>query len=307
MEGCPFCHVVLDDILPPLQEQYGEQLEIRLEKVETAEDRFYLFEIGAEFGIPDDQVGTPLLVIDDQVLIGADQIGAQLPGLIETYLNQGGVYWPAIPEKTTYIQSEGESTETATVPAAPTTVQSTSGHSSGFTLAIVTMIGMAVVLVYSLASFAIGKTIALPSWVDWLIPMLIVVGIGVAAYMSYVETQAVEAICGPVGDCNTVQQSSYSMLFGFLPVGVLGLIGYVGLLGAWLVRRFMPQQQKPAALAFWGMSIFAVVFSLYLTYLEPFVIKAVCMWCISSAVIVTGLLLLGTPPLVRQYTLEDEA
>lgn len=306
MEGCPFCHVVLDDILPPLQEQYGDQLEIRLEEVETSEDVFYLFEVGAQYGIPNDRVGTPLLIIDDQALIGPDQIGKQLPGLIEAYLNQGGVDWPAIPEKTTYIQSEASTTETEAVAAAPTAVQSTSEHSSGFTLAIVTIIAMAVVLVYSLVSFAIGKTIALPVWVDWLIPVFIIIGIGVATYMSYVETQSVEAICGPVGDCNTVQQSSYAMLFGFLPVGVLGLIGYVGLLGAWLVRRFMPQQQKLAALAFWGMSIFAVVFSLYLTYLEPFVIKAVCMWCITSAIIVTALLLLGTPPVVHQYAFEDE-
>lgn len=305
-EGCPHCKEVLDNVLPPLQEQYGEQLDIRLEEIVTSEDIFYLIEVGAEYGIPNDRVGTPLLIIDDQALLGPDQIATQLPGLIETYLNQGGVDWPAIPEKTTYLQSEGESADTSMVPAAPTTVQSASVHSSGFTLAIVTMIGMAAVLVYSLVSFAIGKTIALPSLVDWLIPVLIVIGIGVAAYLSYVETQSVEAVCGPVGDCNTVQQSSYAMLFGFLPVGVLGLIGYVGLLGAWLVRRFVPAQEKLAALAFWGMSIFAVVFSIYLTYLELFVIKAVCMWCITSAIIVTGLLLLGTPPVVRHYIFEDE-
>ncbi|MBN1451040.1 MAG: hypothetical protein JW963_08505, partial [Anaerolineales bacterium] len=47
-------------------------------------------------------------------------------------------------------------------------------------------------------------------------------------------------------------------------------------------------------------------FSLYLTYLEPFVIKAVCSWCLASAVIVTLLLLLGTPPAVLQFAVSDE-
>ena len=168
------------------------------------------------------------------------------------------------------------------------------------------MIFMAATLIYSLIAFAIGKTFSLPSWGDWLIPFLIVIGVGVAAYLSYVETQSVEAMCGPVGDCNTVQQSRYARLFDVLPVGVLGLLGYFGLLAAWLTRRFIPKLEKPAAIGFWGMAFFAVIFSLYLTYLEPFVIKAVCIWCLTSAVIVTLLLLIGAPPAVRQFDITDE-
>lgn len=57
-----------------------------------------------------------------------------------------------------------------------------------------------------------------------------------------------------------------------------------------------------AGFAAWGMAFFAVIFSLYLTYLEPFIIRAVCIWCLSSAVIVTLLLLLGTPPAIRQFS-----
>lgn len=139
-----------------------------------------------------------------------------------------------------------------------------------------------------------------------MIPVLIIMGIGVAAYLSYVETQSVEAICGPVGDCNTVQQSRYATLFGFLPVGVLGLLGYLGMLAAWLTRKYLPRFAKPADIAFFGMALFAVIFSIYLTYLEPFVIGAVCIWCLTSAVIVTLLLLLGTPPVVLQFTIPDE-
>jgi uncharacterized membrane protein len=179
-------------------------------------------------------------------------------------------------------------------------------QSNGFTLAIAIMVGMGIALLYSLIAFALGKSFPLPNWADWLIPALIIIGIGVAAYLSYVETQSVEAICGPVGDCNTVQQSRYATLFGVLPVGVFGLLGYFALLAAWLTRKHLPKFAKPADLAFFGMAVFAVIFSLYLTYLEPFVIGAVCIWCLSSAVIVTLLLLLGTPPAILRFAISDE-
>lgn len=179
-------------------------------------------------------------------------------------------------------------------------------QNNGFTLALVIMGFMGAALIYSLIAFGLGKTLFIPAWADWLIPIIIVIGIGVAGYLSYVETQSVDAICGPVGNCNTVQQSRYAKLFGVLPVGVFGLFGYLGLIAAWLVRRFLPRLEKSAAISFWGMAFFAVIFSLYLTYLEPFVIKAVCIWCLSSAVIVTLLLLLGTPPAVHQFAFSDE-
>ncbi len=47
---------------------------------------------------------------------------------------------------------------------------------------------------------------------DWLIPVVIVFGIGAAGYLSHVETQEVAAVCGPVGDCNAVQNSPYAIL-----------------------------------------------------------------------------------------------
>jgi uncharacterized membrane protein len=167
---------------------------------------------------------------------------------------------------------------------------------------------MIVVLIYSLVAFAIGQTFSLPNWADWLIPALIVIGIGVAGYLSYVETQSVAAVCGPVGDCNTVQQSRYARLFDILPVGVLGLLGYFALLAAWLARKYLSRFEKISTIGYFGMALFAVIFSLYLTYLEPFVIRAVCVWCLTSAVIVTLLLLLGTPPAVLQFKMpvEDE-
>jgi uncharacterized membrane protein len=93
-----------------------------------------------------------------------------------------------------------------------------------------------------------------------------------------------------VGDCNTVQQSEYARLFGVLPIGVLGLLGFAAILAAWGVRRWGPRPLSSwAAIALLAMTGFGTLFSIYLTFLEPFVIGATCMWCLSSAVIMTTL------------------
>jgi uncharacterized membrane protein len=134
------------------------------------------------------------------------------------------------------------------------------------------------------------------------VPALVVLGAGVAAYLSFVEVTHAEAVCGPVGDCNTVNQSEYARLFGTLPVGVLGLLGYGVILVLWLLARGGPQGARPpAALALWGAAFVGTVFSLYLTFLEPFVIGATCAWCLTSALVMTALLWATAPLAARSW------
>lgn len=129
----------------------------------------------------------------------------------------------------------------------------------------------------------------------WSVPVLSAVGIGVAAYLSFVEVTGAEAVCGPVGDCNTVQQSDWAMLFGVLPIGVLGLAGYAALLAAWGVARWGSVATRlPAWTAFWAMAWMGTAFSAYLTFLEPFVIGATCAWCVTSALVMALLLVAAT-------------
>jgi uncharacterized membrane protein len=143
-------------------------------------------------------------------------------------------------------------------------------------------------------------------WPSWIIPLISIFGIGVAFYLTYVETSGAEAVCGPVGDCNTVQVSPYAMLFGVLPVGLLGLIGYALLLVGWILNRFGPSSIRwISAIAVWGMALFGVLFSIYLTFLEPFVIGASCMWCIASAIFQTIIFLAATGPAKRAWQVDD--
>lgn len=263
-----------------------------------------LYQVSAAYNFSKEQTGVPFLIIGEHVLIASQEIPDDLPNLSEYYLAQGGLDFPSNPVLTDLLPASSltsglPAVTEAPLPADGASVAPAHMQSNGFTLAIVIMIGMGFALLYSLTAFAIGKTFSLPDWANWLVPILIVIGIGVAAYLSYVETQSVEAVCGPFGDCNAVQQSRFATLVGILPVGVLGLPGYLDMLAAWLTRKYLPKFAKPADIALFAMAFFAVIFSLYLTYREPFVIRTVCIWCLTSAVIVT--LLLGTPPAVLLY------
>ncbi len=140
----------------------------------------------------------------------------------------------------------------------------------------------------------------------WWVALLAILGIGVAYYMTYVEVNHVEAICGPLGNCNTVQQSRYATLLGGIPVGVFGLLGYGAVLLAFLAQHRGPASLRPAAaLLLWAMLLFGNLFSAYLTFLEPFVIGTTCVWCITSALLMFALLRLETP-LMLEATQADE-
>lgn len=169
---------------------------------------------------------------------------------------------------------------------------------AGNSLSVLVLVGMLASLVLT----GYPPRVSRREWPRWVVPALVVAGVGVAAYLSFVEVTQVEAVCGPVGDCNTVNQSEYAFLFGVLPVGVLGLVGYglilvlwaLGLEGTGWIRSW-------AGLGLWGAALLGTIFSIYLTFLEPFVIGATCLWCLSSAVIMTLLLWASAPTAARAW------
>ena len=155
--------------------------------------------------------------------------------------------------------------------------------------------GLAVlVLLLLLASLVAAPVLAmrgtLPAVPDPVVLVLALAGTVVAAYLATVETSGAEAICGPVGDCNAVQESEYARVFG-IHVGVLGLLGYGLIVLLWLVARVASGPVPDVARVLIALgALFGVAFSAYLTFLEPFVIGATCMWCITSALLMTALL-----------------
>jgi uncharacterized membrane protein len=121
--------------------------------------------------------------------------------------------------------------------------------------------------------------------------VLAVVGLGVAAYLTYVHYNGIEPVCGLGGDCEKVQTSEWADLAG-IPVALLGLIGYASILATLLVDR------EEALIAGALLSLVGFGFSAYLTYRELFSIDAICPWCVSSAVILTLLAIVTTARLM---------
>jgi len=128
------------------------------------------------------------------------------------------------------------------------------------------------------------------------VPLLALAGLAVAAYLAFVETSGSEAVCGPVGNCNAVQQSEWAKVLG-VHIGVIGVAGHAVALVAWAVARFARGPLADwARVGLFAGAVVGTAFSIYLTFLEPFVIGATCLWCLSSAVIVTGLMWLTARP-----------
>jgi uncharacterized membrane protein/thiol-disulfide isomerase/thioredoxin len=334
---CGHCQYVITEALPPIFEKYGAKLSMVGIDISQSGGHTLFLNTLKYFNI--EQGGVPFLVVGDTYLVGSLDIPEQFPGLIEQYLVKGGVDWPTIPgiaealiapQPTPVPSTSPLATQTSTrlvagiSTATPTSVAPTSTLTPGVLwsgshtlsvkaafandplgnfLATVVLVGMILCFVAAMLSFRHTPDTALAHPWNIAIPILCIIGLGVAGYLAYVETTQVEAICGPVGDCNTVQQSEYAQLFGILPIGILGMAGYVMILLAWVIKRFTNQRKAAyASLAILGMSVFGVLFSIYLTFLEPFVIGATCAWCLTSSVIMTALMWLSIAPGRRAFT-----
>jgi uncharacterized membrane protein len=116
------------------------------------------------------------------------------------------------------------------------------------------------------------------------IVVLSVIGIGIGTYLTYTHYAHVKVAC-TTGGCETVQHSRYSKLAG-IPVATLGLAGYIGILASIWIRGELGRA------AGFGLALFGFLFSVYLTYRELFTIKAICQWCVGSAVVMTLLVIL---------------
>jgi uncharacterized membrane protein/thiol-disulfide isomerase/thioredoxin len=298
--SCPHCEQVITTDLPPLIEKYGEQINI-IGINTSIEQGSILFQSTIDyFQIPEGRIGVPTLVIGDTVLVGGYEIPTLLPGLIDQHLANGGADWPAIPGLSEIIEMESDSTnqtdQTAASTEQATWITKFQSDPLANTLAVSVLILLAGVTTRTFVVMSRKRTTKPSDPAVWVIPSLAIIGLVVATYLSFVETTDTIAICGPVGDCNTVQQSKYATLFGILPIGILGLIGYVAILSAWILGTFGHSQwTNYARLALFGMALFGTLFSIYLTFLEPFVIGATCLWCITSAVIMASLLWATTP------------
>jgi uncharacterized membrane protein len=117
--------------------------------------------------------------------------------------------------------------------------------------------------------------------------VICLLGILDAGYLTYIHYAGLKPICNIGGGCEKVQSSQYSKLAG-VPVAVLGLLGYIGILLS------LPLRTELGRAAGFGIALIGFGFSMYLTYRELFTVHAICQWCVGSAVAMTVLVVLTT-------------
>jgi uncharacterized membrane protein len=308
--SCSHCHKVMTEDLPPLQAQYQDQIRILQVDVTQQEGQNLYRNAIQTFNIPAEKQGVPTLIMGSEVLVGSVEIPTKLPQLIEAAMQSGGIDWPALDGIQSQIQDQFPITQETSSPQGSITDSMLAAFMRdpvGNSVAVATLLIMLVSVLVIGNHFLNAEDHLQSRWPSWVVALLAVLGIGVAIYLTFIETTSRQAICGPIGDCNSVQKSAYSHLFGFLPVGVLGLIGYAAILIAWLAQNYAPERiHNFAATAIWAMSWFGILFSIYLTFLEAFVIGATCVWCISSALLITLLLWSSTGPALQALSIPED-
>jgi uncharacterized membrane protein len=124
------------------------------------------------------------------------------------------------------------------------------------------------------------------------ITILSILGMFVAGYLTYIHLDNVPIFCGDSNSCELVNSSRYAFI-GTIPIALPGFGMYVAL----LILSLIPNTDDrvwPSQVLF-GLALIGFLYSVYLTYIELFVLQAICWWCASSFVLITLIFLLALP------------
>jgi uncharacterized membrane protein len=118
--------------------------------------------------------------------------------------------------------------------------------------------------------------------------LLSLAGLFISGYLYLYKIGKIGSLACGAGGCETVQLSSWSRFAG-VEVSLIGVLGYVGLLALSLASLQVGESRQWPVRALAIAAGVGVAFTLYLTYLELFVIHAICRWCVASGVIVLAI------------------
>mgnify|MGYP001598545338 CR=1 FL=1 len=309
---CEECDEILHDILPRLVKSYQPNLSIIAINNSYPEgglnylDAMLLYNFSAAQKLP-------LLLIDSEYLSGAEEIKEKLPEFIKSSSgsHQKWKQLESIPSLFT------QNLNTADKKFAHM-IEPIKGFGidvilkkfernyykdeAGNRLAVVVLTFM-LFSVIGITFYLIKGNPDISKNIPAAYPVILLVASGIAIYLFYSGITNSELTCGPVGECNTVQQSKYAVVFGFIPVSLLGTINYcIGIMCWFQSRRTSGKIREFLTLGAWGVAACGVVFFIYLTFLEPFIIGASCAWCLSAAVLTTLSAFVSTAAAKSAYT-----
>ena len=94
---CPHCMAVLEELIRPMQNEFGTKLDIRLVEIDYADNYELLIRTEEHFGVRPEKRAIPTLIVNGQVLIGESEIRSSLRFIVEQGIEEGGIDWPDIP------------------------------------------------------------------------------------------------------------------------------------------------------------------------------------------------------------------
>ena len=139
-----------------------------------------------------------------------------------------------------------------------------------------------------------------------IVAALALAGIFISLYLTLYKLGVIGELSCSIGSCETVNTSKWSRFLG-LPVAAWGLLFYLDVFLIALAGTFARFEEEPAiSYVLAGEAAVGVLFSAWLTYLELGVIHAVCIWCVTSAIIVTLILFVSIADLRDMLALSGE-
>lgn len=139
-----------------------------------------------------------------------------------------------------------------------------------------------------------------------IVAALALAGIFISLYLTLYKLGIIGELSCSIGSCETVNTSKWSRFLG-LPVAAWGLFFYLDVFAIALIGTFPRfEDERVLSLILVAAAVVGVLFSAWLTYLELGVIHAICIWCVTSAVVVTLILVVAVMDL-REFGLGVES
>ncbi len=281
--------------LPGLIERWGQRLEFAGIDISEQAGAGVYRAAAKRWDLPPVPDGAPVVLVGDRVLVGLLAIAVGLGDDFERLASDPrAASWPSIPgldallpEGIQAVAARVSSEGVVSAAAPPADAGLHGSHESlANALAVAVLIGMVAAIIHALTRLWRRGAESARAGAAWLLPIALLAGLGISAYTGYTALAHAPLVCGPIGSCAEVQASEYAKILG-VPLGVIGVAGYLLIMVTWqLARRWSPQGGGWYWVA-WAIALLGVLFSLRLTALEPFVIGATCLWCLGSAVCMT--------------------
>ena len=123
--------------------------------------------------------------------------------------------------------------------------------------------------------------------------VLAAIGFFDSLYLTYVKLSHQQAYCAGLGECETVNNSPYAEIAG-IPIALLGMGAYLVILVLLYLEPRGEFWQNNSRLIVFGLTLVGILYSIYLTYIEIAVLRAICPYCVVSAVVMLLLFIIST-------------